>query len=105
MEKRIIMRSGKKSVRKERCYENRKQEKNNGTKKENGVLSVPSELLLTAGIPLDCDLMIETVPGVILIGIEAPVQTVCKPYLKVFDELGIEPNEVEALMGKEKRTR
>ena len=31
---------------------------------------VPSELLLTAGIPLDCDLMIETVPGVILIGIE-----------------------------------
>lgn len=36
-------------------------------KKENGVLSVPSELLLTAGIPLDCDLMIETVPGVILI--------------------------------------
>ena len=61
-------------------------------KKENGVLSVPSELLLTAGIPLDCDLMIETVPGVILIGIEAPVQ-------------GIEPNEVEALMGKEKRTR
>lgn len=46
-------------------------------KKENGVLSVPSELLLT----------------------------VCKPYLKVFDELGIEPNEVEALMGKEKRTR
>ena len=42
-------------------------------KKENGVLSVPSELLLTAGIPLDCDLMIETVPGVILIGIEAPV--------------------------------
>ena len=72
-------------------------------KKENGVLSVPSELLLTAGIPRD--LMIETVPGVILIGIEAPVQTVCKPYLKVFDELGIEPNEVEALMGKEKRTR
>ena len=70
------MRSGKKSVRKERCYENR-----------------------------NCDLMIETVPGVILIGIEAPVQTVCKPYLKVFDELGIEPNEVEALMGKEKRTR
>ena len=58
-------------------------------KKENGVLSVPSELLLTAGIPLDCDLMIETVPGVILIGIEAPVQTVCKPYLKVFDELGM----------------
>ncbi len=48
---------------KERCYENRKQEKNNGAKKkENGVLSVPSELLLTAGIPLDCDLMIETVP-------------------------------------------
>ena len=69
-------------------------------KKENDVLSVPSELLLTAGIPLDCDLMIETVPGVILIGIEAPVQTVCKPYLKVFDELGIEPNEVEALMGR-----
>ena len=74
-------------------------------KKENGVLSVPSELLLTAGIPLDCDLMIETVPGVILIGIEDPVQTVCEPYLKVFDELGIELNEVEALMGKEKRTR
>ena len=102
MEKRIIMRSGKKSVRKERCYENRKQEKNNGAKKGK---RCPSELLLTAGIPLDCDLMIETVPGVILIGIEAPVQTVCKPYLKVFDELGIEPNEVEALMGKEKRTR
>ena len=31
-------------------------------KKENGVLSVPSELLLTAGIPLDCDLMIENSP-------------------------------------------
>lgn len=74
-------------------------------KKDSGVLSVPSELLLAAGIPLDCDLMIETVPGVILIGTEAPVQTVCKPYLKVFDELGIEPNEVEALIGKERRDR
>ena len=95
------MRSGKKSVRKERCYENRKQRgKTMVQKRENGVLSVPSELLLTAGIPLDCDLMIETVPGVILIGIEVPGQTVCKPHLKVFDELGIEPNEVEALMGK-----
>ena len=74
-------------------------------KEESGVLSVPSVLLLTAGIPLDCDLMIETIPGVILIGPEAPVQTVCKPYLKVFDELGIEPNEVEALMGKERGAR
>lgn len=74
-------------------------------KEESGVLSVPSVLLLTAGIPLDCDLMIETIPGVILIGPEAPVQTVCKPYLKVFDELGIEPNEVGALMGKERGAR
>ena len=36
----------------------------------------------------------------ILIGIEVPVQTVCKPYLKVFDELGIEPNEVGGIDGK-----
>ena len=67
---------------------------------EGGVLSIPRVLLSAAGIPTDGNLVIETVPGVILIGTKTPVQMVCKPYLKVFDELGIEPNEVEALMGR-----
>ena len=74
-------------------------------KKETGDINGHRDRFRPAGIRMNCDFMIEPVPGVILIGIVAPVQTVCKPYLKVFDELGIEPNEVEALMGKEKRTR
>lgn len=35
---------------------------------EGGVLSIPRVLLSAAGIPTDGNLVIETVPGVILIG-------------------------------------
>ena len=67
---------------------------------ESGVLSIPRVLLSAAGIPTDGNLVIETVPGVILIGPNDPVRMVCRPLMEVFDELGIEPNEVEALMGR-----
>lgn len=66
--------------------------------KKTGKLTIPNALLFAAGIPRDRDLVIETVPGVILVGIQSPVETVRKPLLDVFEELGIEPKEVEALM-------
>lgn len=67
---------------------------------EGGVLSIPRVLLSAAGIPTDGNLVIETVPGVILIGTKTPVQMVCRPLMEVFDQLGIAENEVEALMGR-----
>ena len=67
---------------------------------EGGVLSIPRVLLSAAGIPTDGNLVIETVPGVILIRTKTPVQMVCRPLMEVFDQLGIAENEVEALMGR-----
>lgn len=95
------MRFGQKSARKERCYENRR--KKGGKHRGSGGRrrTFHSEgALSAAGIPTDGNLVIETVPGVILIGTKTPVQMVCRPLMEVFDQLGIAENEVEALMGR-----
>lgn len=68
---------------------------------ESGVLSIPSVLLSVAGIPTDGNLVIETVPGVILIGTNDPVRMVCRPLMEVFEQLGIVEKEVEAMTGRE----
>ena len=68
---------------------------------ENGVLSIPRVLLSAAGIPTDGNRVIETVPGVILIGPKDPMRMVCRPLMEVFEQLGIAEKEVEAMMGRE----
>ena len=46
------------------------------------------------GVSRNGDLIIETVPGVILIGEKEPVKTVNQPLLDLFQAIGIEPEEV-----------
>lgn len=68
---------------------------------EMGVLSIPKELLEAAGIPPDSDLTVETVPGVLLIGMDEPLRIVNQPLLDLFDAIGIQPEEIkEALKAK-----
>ena len=61
---------------------------------EGGVLSIPNCFLIRVGFPRNGDLIIETVPGVILIGEKEPVKTVNQPLLDLFQAIGIEPEEV-----------
>ncbi|MFQ9704448.1 MAG: hypothetical protein ACLR0U_25385 [Enterocloster clostridioformis] len=58
-----------------------------------GVLSIPNVMLEAAGIPPDSDLIVEILPGVLLIGAEQPLWQANRPYLELFDDLGIEPEE------------
>ena len=72
-------------------------------KKENGrqnVLSIPNTLLQAADISLDTDLVIETIPGVILIGEEAPLSTVQQPFIDFFSAMGLTPKEVADVIEK-----
>lgn len=59
---------------------------------------ISNEAFQVAGFSPEEALVVEAVPGVILIGRESPLTAVRKPLMEVFDALGIEPNEVEALM-------
>lgn len=61
---------------------------------ESGVLSIPKILLDEAGIPHDYDLTIETIPGVILIGVENPLNVANEPLLCLFAAMGITPEDV-----------
>lgn len=72
----------------------------NTDKPEKGILSIPNAVLEAAGIPTDCNLTVETVPGVILIAQTEPLRQANRPYLKLFDDLGIEPEEVTAILEK-----
>ena len=63
-------------------------------KSEYGVLSIPNVLLAEAGIKQGQDLIIETIPGVILVGMEHPLQTANEPLLDLFAAMGITPEEV-----------
>ena len=65
---------------------------------ESGVLSIPNTLLEAAEIEERDDLMIETVPGVILIGKEDPIGIVNQPLFDLFQALGIERDEVERVL-------
>lgn len=72
-------------------------------KKENGrqnVLSIPKALLHAADISSDTDLVIETIPGVILIGEEAPLSTVQQPFIDLFSAMGLTPKEVADVIEK-----
>lgn len=64
------------------------------------VLSLPNTLLSAAEIPQDTDLVIETIPGVILIGEEAPLDTVQRPFMDLFSAMGITRQEVADVMEK-----
>lgn len=64
------------------------------------VLSIPQVLLDAAGIDAGSDLTVETIPGVLLIGREEPLKQANRPYLKLFSDLGIEPEEVTAILQK-----
>ena len=64
------------------------------------VLSIPQVLLDAAGIDAGSDLTVETIPGVLLIVREEPLKQANRPYLKLFSDLGIEPEEVTAILKK-----
>ena len=65
-----------------------------------GMLSIPNVMLEAADIPPESDLIVEILPGVLLIGAEQPLQRANRPYLKLFDDLGIAPEEVTAILEK-----
>ena len=64
------------------------------------VLSIPQVLLDAAGIDAGSDLTVETIPGVLLIAREEPLKQANRPYLELFSDLGIEPEEVTAILQK-----
>ena len=64
------------------------------------VLSIPQVLLDAAGIDAGSDLTVETIPGVLLIAREEPLKQANRPYLKLFSDLGIEPEEVAVILKK-----
>ena len=64
------------------------------------VLSIPNTLLHAADISPDTDLVIETIPGVILIGENAPLSTVQQPFLDLFSAMGMTPKEVADVIEK-----
>ena len=76
-----------------------KKQKRKGNKRRT-VLSIPNTLLHAAEIPPDTDLVIETIPGVILIGEEAPLNTVNQPFIDLFSAIGITPKEVADVIEK-----
>lgn len=67
---------------------------------EYGVLSIPNALLAQAGICKDQDLMIETIPGVILIGLENPLNVANEPFLRLFAAMGMTQEEVRQAIEK-----
>ena len=64
------------------------------------VLSIPNTLLDAADISPDTDLVIETIPGVILIGEKAPLNTVQQPFIDLFSAMGMTPKEVADVIEK-----
>lgn len=64
------------------------------------ILSIPQVLLDAAGIDAGSDLTVETIPGVLLIAREEPLKQANRPYLKLFSDLGIEPEEVTVILKK-----
>lgn len=57
-------------------------------------LVIPHSLLEEAHIPLEAGLVIQTVPGAILIGNEDPMASVHAPLLEILSLLGISEDEV-----------
>lgn len=63
-------------------------------------LFIPQALLDMAGIPPDSSLTVEAIPGALLIGAEEPLKHASRPYLRLFSDLGIEPEEVSDILKK-----
>lgn len=57
-------------------------------------MSIPSEILDAAGIPMDSDLTVEAIPGVLVIGPSEPLRLVNQPLLDLFAAIGIDPEDV-----------
>ena len=55
-------------------------------------------MLDAAGIPMDSDLTVEAIPGVLLIGPSEPLLTVNQPLLDLFAAIGIDPEDVVAAL-------
>lgn len=63
-------------------------------------LSIPHPLLKAADIPPNRNLTVQCIPGVILIGEDAPLFTAQWPLLELLSVLGIEPDEVYEVLEK-----
>lgn len=61
---------------------------------EEAELVIPHDLLEAAQIPLDVGLVIQMVPGAILIGDEDPMEIVRGPLLEILSLFGISEEEV-----------
>lgn len=61
---------------------------------EEAALVVPHDLLKDAHIPLDAGLVVQTIPGAILIGDTDPMLVVHAPLLEMLSLLGISEEEV-----------
>lgn len=61
-------------------------------------MSIPSMMLDAAGIPMDGDLTVEAIPGVLLIGPSEPLRTVNQPLFDIFAVIGIDPEDVVAAL-------
>ena len=64
------------------------------TEPKKELLSLPKTLLEAAGIPGDCDLMADILPGVVLIGREEPLHRAGESLLNLLKELDIPLSEV-----------
>lgn len=67
---------------------------------ETDILSIPPVLLDMAGIPNNSDLVVEAIPGVLLIGKSEPLRQANQPLLDLFVAIGIKPEEVEDVIRK-----
>lgn len=61
---------------------------------EEAELVIPHDLLEAAQIPLDAGLVVQMVPGAILIGDEDPLEAVRGPLLEILSLFGISEEEV-----------
>lgn len=68
--------------------------RNKAEEEEAAELVIPHDLLEAAQIPLDAGLVVQMVPGAILIGDEDPLEAVRGPLLEILSLFGISEEEV-----------
>ena len=71
-----------------------KREREEEHQAEEAELVIPHDLLEAAHIPLDAGLVVQMVPGAILIGDEDPMEVVRGPLLEILSLFGISEEEV-----------
>ena len=72
----------------------REREEEHQAEEEEAELVIPHDLLEAAHIPLDAGLVVQMVPGAILIGDEDPMEVVRGPLLEILSLFGISEEEV-----------